>query len=266
MTRPSLVLAAFTLLCALSFFPAPTNAATSPDKDAALAKAYRFERDGWIYVHLEGSPHDVGYQHGYLLSQEIANAFAAVQLDMTHNSNRDWEFFRRAGRQMLWPKIDSEYQAELQGIADGLAARKVKLDLDDIVAMNAFMELADYYVPWLDEQVSPPKMPKQASDKHDHCSAFVAAGSYTKNGQIVMAHNNWTDYSYGVHWNIIFDVIPEKGYAFLMDGFPGVIASDDDFGFSRMGCERQARVCARAQSDAVLRIDRRLREDHARRQ
>src|SRR5690242_10642535 len=86
---------------------------------------------GWIYVHLEGSPHDIGYQHGYLLAPEIADAFAVVKLEMTHDTGRDWEFFRRAARQMLWPKIDPEYQAELQGIVDGLRARKTKLDLDD---------------------------------------------------------------------------------------------------------------------------------------
>ena len=120
--------------------------------DAILAKAYRFERGGWIYVHLEGSPHDIGYQHGYLLAPEIADAYSAVSLEMTHSSNRDWDFFRRASRQMLWPKIDPEYQAELRGIVEGLQAAKVKLDLEDIVAMNAFMELSDYYVPWLDEQ------------------------------------------------------------------------------------------------------------------
>jgi hypothetical protein len=40
-----------------------------------LAKAYRFERGGWIYVHLEGSPHDIGYQHGFLLANEIADGF-----------------------------------------------------------------------------------------------------------------------------------------------------------------------------------------------
>lgn len=241
MTRPSLLPSALALAIVSLLLPTLVSAAppkhldaVSPDKDSVLAKAYRFERDGWVYVHLEGSPHDIGYQHGYLLSTEIANAFAAVQLDMTHESNRDWEFFRRAGRQMLWPKIDPEYQAELQGIADGLAARKVKLDLEDIVAMNAFMELADYYVPWLDEQVNPPK-PTAASDKHDHCSAFVATGSYTKGGQIVMAHNNWTNYIYGVNWNIIFDIVPENGYAMLMDGFPGVIASDDDFGVNSDG-------------------------------
>jgi Phospholipase B len=207
--------------------PGPT------DQEAILAKAYRFERNGWIYVHLEGAPHDIGFQHGYLLADEIANGFAAIQLNMTHSSGRDWDFFRRASRQMLWPKIDPEYQAELQGIADGLAAKRVKLDLDDVIAMNSFMELADYYVPWLDEKVKGAS--SADSDKHDHCSAFVAAGSFTKNGQIVMAHNNWTDYIYGVHWNIIFDIVPENGFAMLMDGFPGVIASDDDFGVNSDG-------------------------------
>jgi hypothetical protein len=202
-----------------------------PD-DTRLAKSYRFERDGWIYVHLEGSPHDIGYQHGYLLAPEIADAFSAVSLEMTHSSNRDWDFFRRASRQMLWPKIDPEYQAELRGIVDGLQAAKVKLDLDDIVAMNAFMELADYYVPWLDEQTKAARPPKSAGD---HCSAFVATGSYTKDHQIVMAHNNWTSYLQGARWKIIFDIVPQSGFSMLMDGFPGVIASDDDFGVNSDG-------------------------------
>src|SRR5580658_7783846 len=203
-----------------------------------LAKAYRFERGGWIYVHLEGTPHDVGYQHGFLLATEIADGFAAASLEMTHNSNRDWDFFRRAAREMLWPKIDPEYQAELQGIVEGLRARKVKLDLYDIVALNAFMELGDYYVPWLDKQTSGHNKVKEsaASATHEgHCSAFVAAGSYTKDHQIVMAHNNWTSYLEGARWKIIFDIVPQTGYAMLMDGYPGVIVSDDDFGVNSNG-------------------------------
>jgi hypothetical protein len=81
-------------------------AATGPltPDDVVLAKAYRFKSGGWIYVHLEGSPHDIGYQHGYLLGPEIADAYAALSLQMTHNTQRDWEFFRTAARQMLWPK------------------------------------------------------------------------------------------------------------------------------------------------------------------
>ncbi len=212
--------------------------------DPRLAKAYRFERGGWIYVHLEGSPHDIGYQHGYLLATEIADGFAAASLEMTHNSNRDWDFFRRAAREMLWPKIDPEYQAELQGIVDGLRERQVKLDIYDIVALNAFMELADYYVPWLDKQTSAQTTGQPSSQnnhaassaKHEgHCSAFVATGSYTKDHKIVMAHNNWTSYIEGARWKIIFDIVPQSGYSMLTDGYPGVIVSDDDFGVNSAG-------------------------------
>src|ERR1700746_1293645 len=109
--------------------------------EAVLAKAYRFESAGWIYMHPEGAPHDIGYQPGSLLGPEIADAYAALSLQMTHTTHRDWEFFRSVARQMLWPKIDPEYQSELRGIADGLAASRVKLDLFDVVASNAFEEL-----------------------------------------------------------------------------------------------------------------------------
>jgi hypothetical protein len=69
----------------------------------------------------------------------------------------------------------------------------------------------------------------------EHCSAFVATGSYTKDGKIIMAHNNWTFYLDGQHWNIIFDIVPEKGYRILMDGLPGIIHSADDFGINSSG-------------------------------
>jgi hypothetical protein len=199
----------------------------------ALEKAYRFERGGWVYVHLEGAPHDIGYQHGYLLAPEIADAFGAVRVSMMHPTERSWDFFRRAAREMLWPKIDPEYQAELEGIVDGLRDKKVKMDLDDLVAMNAFEELPFYYVPWLNQQTKAMNAPKITSP--ENCSAFVATGSWTKSHQIVMAHNNWTNYANGQRWKIIFDIVPQQGNRMLMDGFPGVIISDDDFGVNAAG-------------------------------
>jgi len=201
--------------------------------DTTLGRGYRFERGGWTYVHLEGSPHDIGVQHGYLLAPEIADAYGVLRTEMTHSTDRDWDFFRRAGREMLWPKIDAEYQQELQGITDGLQEHDLKLDLWDVVAMNAFAELPDYYVPWLDEQTRD-AAPTSASAS-GHCSAFVATGSWTKDHGIVMAHSNWTAYADGARWRIIFDIVPHDGYRILMDGFPGVIASDDDFGVNSAG-------------------------------
>jgi len=202
--------------------------------DPRLKGAYSFERGGWVYVHLEGDPSSIGFQHGYLLAKEIEDAFPAVSAGMMHSTKRDWPFFREVAREKLWPKLEPEYQQELQGIAEGLNARTgSSLDVYDIVAFNAFEELPDYYVPWLNKQEKTPNAPNLKSP--GNCSAFVATGSWTKDGQIVIAHNNWTSYMNGERWRIIFDVQPTHGRRFVMDGFPGVIASDDDFGINSDG-------------------------------
>src|SRR5205814_5586084 len=44
-----------------------------------------------------------------------------------------------------------------------------------------------------------------------------------------------TNYVIGARWNIVFDIVPERGQRLLMDGLPGVIASDDDFGVNSAG-------------------------------
>jgi hypothetical protein len=217
---------------------AASGAASDASLDRRLQKAYRFQKGGWTYVHLEGSPSEIGFQHGYLLAAEIADGFEAIKLVDTHQTQRDWEFFRRTAREMLWPHIDAEYQQELQGIADGVKARGVNLDLYDIVALNGFEEVPDYYVPWLDK-----KAQKTASQKTNapklaapgNCSAFIATGKYTKDHQIVIAHSNWTSYLAGERWVVIFDIVPQNGQRVLMDGFPGVITSDDDFGLNSAG-------------------------------
>jgi hypothetical protein len=208
-------------------------ALAAPRPDPRLDKAYRFQQGGWTYVHVEGSPADIGYQHGYLLAPEIQDALEAIKLFDTHQSQHDWEFFRTTARQMLWPHIDAEYQQELQGIADGVKAHGVDLDVWDIVALNAFEEVPDYYVPWLAKQNKSAKNDKLKAT--GNCSAFIATGSMTKDHKIVIAHNNWTSYLAGERWVIVFDIQPEHGNRILMDGFPGVIVSDDDFGVNSAG-------------------------------
>ena len=215
---------------------AARNSAGAPapgSKDPRLAHAYRFERGGWTYVHLEGTPEQIGFQHGYLLAPEIEDTFEAIKLRDVHDTKRDWQFFRQTARQMLWPHIEEQYRQELTGIAEGLKARGVHLDVDDVVALNAFEEVPDYYVPWLNEKDKVASAPPLHSP--GNCSAFIATGSFTKDHQIVIAHNNWTSYLVGSRWTVMFDIAPQHGYRILMDGIPGVITSDDDFGINSDG-------------------------------
>jgi hypothetical protein len=202
-------------------------------KDPRLAGSYAFDRGGWKYVHLEGTPERVGYQHGYLLAAEIADTLNVLKVEDTHATKRDWEFFRDASKNMLWPHIDGEYQTELTAIAEGAKAGGTNVDVWDIVAMNASIELTDYYVPWLNKQLRALNAPHLSAP--GNCSAFIATGSYTKDGKIVIAHNNWSSYAEGSRWVIVFDIVPEKGHRILMDGLPGVITSQDDFGVNDAG-------------------------------
>jgi hypothetical protein len=209
-----------------------STAQAADNKPSDLLKgSYRWQRNGWIYVHLEGSPEQVGYQHGYLLADEIKDLLRVLKPWLKQTTKKDWDFYREAAEKILWPGIDSEFQQELDGIVKGAAAGGVKADRWDIVALNAMEELPYYYVPWLDKKLGKPP----STHAPGNCSAFVATGSYTKDGRPVIGHNNWTNYAVGTRWNIIFDLKPARGQPIFMDGFPGGITSNDDFGVNAAG-------------------------------
>ena len=210
--------------------PAAGNDAPSAGS-TLLQGSYRFERDGWIYVHLEGSPEQIGFQHGSLLAHEIADFLRVIKPFLEKSTKRDWSFYRQASEKMLWRGIDLEYQREIDGIVAGLNAKGVEADRWDLVALNANQELPYYYVPWLDKKEGKPPI----THAPGNCSAFIASGSHTKDGRIVMGHNAWTNYVVGTRWNMVFDIKPATGSRLIMDGLPGVIASDDDFGVNSAG-------------------------------
>jgi hypothetical protein len=201
--------------------------------DQRLGKAYRRAPvNGWTLVHLEGKPRDIGYQHGCLLAAEIADMKAVGELELKQSTHRDWAFFRLEARTMMWPHIEEEYREEMLGIADGVQAKGIVLDIWDIVAMNGLLEW-EYFTKQLDRKNGGATSTDRSVP--EHCSAFVATGSYTADGKVVIAHNNWSDYLEGSRWTIAFDIVPAAGHRIIMDGLPGFIASDDDFGVNDAG-------------------------------
>ena len=185
---------------------------------------------GWIFVHLQGRPEEVGFQHGYLLQPEIEDSKHAIELSTTHTVAHSWAELRQVSDSLFVPKLIPEYRQELAGVVEGLKARGSRLDLTDLVTMNAYMEFPYYYDASKHLSAKP-----TVSHAPEHCSAFIATGAYTKHGKIVIGHNNWTDYLTGTRWNIIFDVQPASGHHFIMDGMPGLIHSGDDFGINDAG-------------------------------
>jgi hypothetical protein len=188
---------------------AASVACAGPLSTDQLKGSSRVEKNGWIFVHLEGDPSRLGYQHGYLLAAEITDLLRVEKPWLQHVTKKDWNFYRDAAERILWPKTDPEYQQEIDGIVSGLKAHGGTADRWDIVALNAIEELPGYYVPWLDKQQGRAPSAKAPGN----CSAFIATGAYTKDHNIVMGHNAWTDYVIGSRWNIVFDMVPAQGPA-----------------------------------------------------
>ncbi len=219
------------LVVATSAFARP--GARSNAQDVQAVPGYRFQSGGWTYVHLEGTASQIGYEHGRMLAAEIEDMVNVLKVETQHSTHRDWQFYRQAAREQLWSHMDAEYQQEIAGIAKGVQSRGIKLDTWDILALNGGIELPQYYVPWLDKKDHAANAPRILPE--GRCSAFIATGSYTRGGKIVIAHNNWSSYAEGARWTVMFDIQPEHGHRILMDGEPGVIASQDDFGVNDAG-------------------------------
>lgn len=56
-----------------------------------LKGAYRVEKNGWIFVHLEGLPFQIGLQHGYLLADNLNISWsAAIHVYWSEEEFGDW--------------------------------------------------------------------------------------------------------------------------------------------------------------------------------
>jgi hypothetical protein len=195
-----------------------------------LSKANRHEKNGWIYLHIEGSPNERGFQHGYLLANEIKESLRVLSESWYHQTALDWQWLVDKSANMFTPRIDDENLEEIDGIVQGMKASGITSNRDEIIAYNGYMELMWYWWPKVKDTISPnsPEPAKQG------CSSFIATGSMTADGGIVLGHNTHFDYFYPL-CNIILDILPKNGHQILMQSFAGFIHSGTDFFVTNAG-------------------------------
>jgi hypothetical protein len=206
-----------------------SNGTVRSDPKAATArvtrygKGYRYDSNGWIYVHIEGQPYERGFQHGRLVARELAQVKKTLQHIMLNETGHDLAFFVKAAEVLYTKSQDDEFLTEIKGIAAGARSAGTNISWQEVLEWNANMELQGYWYPGIQSG-------KYADGTDNtHCSAFVSTGSYTAGGKVVMAHNNWDHYITGQYANEILDIKPASGHRMIMQSFPGYIASMTDF-------------------------------------
>ncbi len=224
--------------------------AAGPDPNAVRrhGPGYRYPQAGWVVLHIEGKPYDRGFQHGSLLSGEIADYVKnlAAQGSKTDPASA-WKLTRTLVNAVFLRKFDRELLDEMQGIADGAAAGGAKfddrpVDLLDVVCVNVQMEYEtlDSGLNALPTGLEGLKRPKAAAQPDpvppaDHCSAFAATGPATRDGKLVIGHITMSGLANALATNVWVDVQPDTGNRVVMQGFPGAIWSAQDYYINSKG-------------------------------
>lgn len=211
----------------LAFLPAPLLLAaplTGAQKEL-LARGARHDKAGWTYLHVEGGPRARGFQHGYLLAREIDRGLKACRLNWTHDTGMAWDWLVAKVGEQFAPRIDPENLAELDGIAEGLAAAGIASSRAELAVYNGWSEFTGS---WWPQELSRIKGYPVRIPQRESCSAFIATGSWTSDHGIVMGHNNMTGFQEPL-CNVVVDVAPDRGHRILMQGLAGWIHSGSDF-------------------------------------
>ena len=223
------------------------EASSAGDPPAATVRtfgpAYRYPSAGWIYLHIEGQPYERGYQHGHLMAREIPEYLERCAADLGAKAKaQSWDQLRTTVNALFLRGFDREILEEMKGIADGASDAGAKwlerrIDLVDIAVANTTVELGE-----LDGAVrmtptgleglrleAPSYFDRQRDSVMDHCSAFAATGSATRDGKMVIGHVTWWPLTLAEQTNVMLDIQPATGHRIVMQSYPGGIESGTDW-------------------------------------
>ncbi len=181
--------------------------------------------EGWLKIRVYGDPYERGYAHGYLLARELKPAKQTLTFIVREFLKTDLSDYMKRCKNEIGPIVKNKYPElynELCGISAGAREAGVSVSPAFLIAWNSVLSLYP-------RNVAP-----------NRCSAFIATGSATESGEIVMAHNTHTDFVSGSRLNIILQVEPTDGHSFVMQTAPGYIASSTDWFLCSsgiIGCE-----------------------------
>jgi len=244
----------------------PSNSALNNENNSEIISSgqyeggYRYNIQGWVYIHIEGEPYERGYQYGYLASAEIIEMiqrwsqlghnvklmklFIIKNLPKNYDklSEQWWNICRSKAMKTFLNQVPEEYKQEMEGMTDGIKARGGivfgrDIEYEDIVA-SQFVQEVQYILGNLRKSFHPVRgllrglrdiFSGEILNPNGHCNAFIATGDATSNGGIVVSHATIFPNYIAERCNFIVDVEPSEGYRFMMTCPPGSLWSQEDW-------------------------------------
>ena len=99
--------------------PVATPAALTEEERGWLERASRNDVNGWVHLKIAGAPFERGFQHGYLVAAEYADALRVYEAMTYQTMGFDYSFFVEKAVEFHKAKITPELTEEMEGIAAG---------------------------------------------------------------------------------------------------------------------------------------------------
>jgi hypothetical protein len=185
-------------------------------------------KNGWITAKIYGSAQERGFAHGVLLHKELRKVLHCFSFLVKTDFDTTLDEFVKRSTRIFRPILETkypEYYNEIVGIHEGAKFKGVDFSIDTLIAWNSYLSMYDEY-----SSGNPPQ----------RCSAFIATGNATEKGDIVMAHNTHSNFTFALLSNIVLYVLPDKGNSFCMQTCAGLICSSMDWFICSnglIGCE-----------------------------
>jgi len=200
------------------------------------------EKEGWTVLEIYGEPYEMGYAHGYLLANSLKEIRDTFPFIVKNDLKIPFSQYLEKSNVLIKPVVKSKYPdiyAELKGISEGAKRKGVNVSVDFLISWNSYMSLYSIFEKGSIENRNVSQENRENSVKQ-RCSAFIATGSATENGDIVMAHNTHSSFIEGKFMNVIMYLKPSNGIHFMMQTCPGYISSISDWFICEsgiIGCE-----------------------------
>ncbi|MBN1390204.1 MAG: hypothetical protein JXA22_06140 [Candidatus Thermoplasmatota archaeon] len=232
---PILVLSVLLLLL-ISPLPGPVSGEIVSGEQTPSG-GFTWEKEGFRCIQVSGSPDQIGYQHGSLLSDLIPRSLSAYAHATERSYGLEWSQVRIMSVN-YWIYVPEEMRQEMDGIVRGAAENGARnplgdpVDRWDILALNAIWdiwwrtELPGNPWWWLPFD---PNLPTYEPRTPHHCSAFVATGDATADGGFVLGQSLWMPYFLSPAHAVFIDIIPDRGNRIFMEVTAGMIWSGTEY-------------------------------------
>lgn len=213
-----------------------------------LKNASFIVQNGVRILTVQGTPYQMGYQHGYLLADRIYRminetllATIAYIAKQTGNDNDTAEHMFWEGRKIAEPFLPEEFREEMQGITDGVNAAGVAVSLEQIMLWNTNYDQWCIYC-------HPNYRTHNGIKKNIHhntmftpvgggCSSFCAWDEHAGgDGKLIFGKNEDNfNMPAQLENRIMIVASPQNGYGHIFMSYPGMIGLDG--GFNEAGLE-----------------------------